>query len=79
MMKLPAIALALTMSWYLMESPYNPRHEGNGHSYQCMPSDDPQPNQHEEYPKIDGAPLWRWDTLAAFGQSTRLRSGRTVW
>jgi hypothetical protein len=63
MTKLPAIALALTVSWYLMESPFNPRllrlGGNNGHSYQCVPSDDPDLNQHEEYPKFDGAPIWR--------------------
>jgi hypothetical protein len=64
-MKLPAIALALTVGWYLMESPYNPRLEGN-RSYECIRSDDPDLTQHKEYPQIDGAPLWRWDTFAAF-------------
>ena len=64
-MKFPAIALALTLSWYLMESHYNRRLEGN-HSYECIRSDDPLLSQHGEYPKIDGAPLWRLDTLAVF-------------
>jgi len=65
-MKLPAIALALTVSWYLMESPYNPQLQGDGHFYHCVASDDPELSAHEEYPKLDGAPLWRWDTLAVF-------------
>jgi hypothetical protein len=49
-----------------MESPPNIGSSGTVRSYQCVDAHDPVLSEHLDYPKIDGAPLWRWSTLAVF-------------
>jgi hypothetical protein len=64
-MKPRHIAALAIASWYLMMPPPGP-HRVSGLGDQCVASDDPQVTQYQDFPKVDGFPLWQWNTVAVF-------------
>jgi hypothetical protein len=65
------------VSWYLMTPPPN-AHVDLSADFQCFPADDPQLSQYLDYPKLDGAPLWQWDTVAVFDNEKDCQEARGV-